>query len=101
MGLPVSPLCDRERVEVAKSQLVFLERVVRPCYNALKLLAPNTAGLALQLVDEACQNWERLYAPPSQIKQKEELPCATQAKQSPREPSFPTLQPAIFPLEEV
>lgn len=101
MGMPVSPLCDRDKVEVAKSQLVFLERVVRPCYNALKLLAPNTAGLALQLVDEACQNWERPYAPPSQIKQKEELPCATQAKHSPREQSYPALQPAMFPLEEV
>ena len=56
----VSPLCDREKVEIGKSQLIFLERVVRPCYNALRGLAPNSAALALQYVDEACHHWEVL-----------------------------------------
>lgn len=59
-GMPVSPQCDREQVEIANSQIAFLERVVRPCYNALRLLAPTTAGMAIGIVDQASERWSRL-----------------------------------------
>lgn len=98
-GMPISPQCDREKVETAKSQLVFLEHVVRPCYGVLELLAPNTASLALQLMDEASLHWERLQTqkhahPP------EHMQCAAQAKQ-PAESHFPLHSPGVFPLDDV
>ncbi|KAK9908731.1 hypothetical protein WJX75_002027 [Coccomyxa subellipsoidea] len=57
-GLPVSPLCDRERVDVPKSQLTFLEYVVRPCFEAVRSLAPETAAIALRNVEAGCRHWE-------------------------------------------
>ena len=57
-GLPVSPLCDRDRVEVPQSQLIFLERVVRPCYKALQTLAPIASAKALAFVEDARRHWE-------------------------------------------
>jgi len=56
--LPVSPLCDKERVDVPKSQLTFLEYVVRPCFEALRGLAPATAAAALRNVEAARRHWE-------------------------------------------
>jgi hypothetical protein len=54
----VSPLCDRERVDVPKSQLTFLEYVVRPCFEAVRSLAPETAAIALRNVEAGCRHWE-------------------------------------------
>lgn len=65
-GLPVSPQCDREQVNAAKSQIVFLERVVKPCYNAIKLIAPKSATLALQHVEQAKEHWEKVLAEEAQ-----------------------------------
>lgn len=39
MGMPVSPLCDRETTDWKKSQLVFLECVVRPVRTHINLPA--------------------------------------------------------------
>ncbi|CAL8461903.1 g1434 [Coccomyxa elongata] len=57
-ALPVSPLCDRERVDVPKSQLTFLEYVVRPCFEALRALAPETAAIALRNIEIGRRHWE-------------------------------------------
>ncbi|KAK9820126.1 hypothetical protein WJX72_006367 [[Myrmecia] bisecta] len=56
-GLPVSPLCDREKVQVPKSQMTFLDYVVKPSYEALKWLAPHTAERALHNIERAKQHW--------------------------------------------
>lgn len=58
-GMPVSPLCDRDKVEVPKSQLAFLTYVVKPTFEALKGLAPVTAGNALDNIDIAVRHWEQ------------------------------------------
>ncbi|DBA98108.1 hypothetical protein WJX77_006732 [Trebouxia sp. C0004] len=58
-GMPVSALCDREKVEVPKSQLAFLTYVVKPTFEALKGLAPVTAGYALDNIDTAVRHWEQ------------------------------------------
>ena len=58
-GLPISALCDRGKVEVPKSQLAFLTYVVKPTFEALKGLAPVTAGYALDNIDKAVQHWEQ------------------------------------------
>ena len=69
--MPVSPQCDRDKVEIARSQLAFLERVVKPCYLTLQTLAPNAAGVALHIMEEARAHWESLLCPAGQ---KEKLP---------------------------
>lgn len=58
-GMPVSALCDREKVEVPKSQLAFLTYVVKPTFEALKGLAPVTAGHALDNIETAVHHWEQ------------------------------------------
>lgn len=58
-GMPVSVLCDREKVEVPKSQLAFLTYVVKPTFEALKGLAPVTAGHALDNIEIAVRHWEQ------------------------------------------
>jgi hypothetical protein len=55
--MAVSPLCDRKRVDVPKSQVTFLDYVVRPCFEALKGLAPVTAAAALKNIDAAHAYW--------------------------------------------
>ncbi|KAL3132327.1 hypothetical protein ABBQ32_008905 [Trebouxia sp. C0010 RCD-2024] len=62
-GIPVSPLCDRDKVEVPKSQLAFLTYVVKPTFEALKGLAPITAGNALDNIDIAMRHWEQQVVP--------------------------------------
>lgn len=61
-GMAVSALCDRDKVEVPKSQLAFLTYVVKPTFEALKGLAPVTAGLALDNIDIAVRYWESQVA---------------------------------------
>lgn len=62
-GIPVSPLCDRDKVEVPKSQLAFLTYVVKPTFESLKGLAPVTAGKALDNIDIAVRHWEQQVVP--------------------------------------
>ena len=54
----MSPLCDRDRVDVPKSQLTFLEYVVRPCFEALRAFAPETAAVALRNIEAGRRHWE-------------------------------------------
>lgn len=35
LGLPISPLCDRKAHNLAKSQIGFIEFVVKPCFSVL------------------------------------------------------------------
>ena len=60
--MPVSVLCDRDKVEIPKSQLAFLTYVVKPTFEALKDLAPVTAGYALDNIEIAVQHWEKQVA---------------------------------------
>ena len=60
--MAVSALCDREKVEVPKSQLAFLTYVVKPTFESLRGLAPVTAGLALDNIDIAVRYWESQVA---------------------------------------
>ena len=76
----MSPQCDREKVEIARSQLAFLDRVVRPCYTTLQMLAPNSAGTALNIIEAARAHWETLLCPPGQ---KEKLPRVLQSTKDP------------------
>ena len=59
-GLPVSILCDRERNEVPKSQMTFLEYVVKPTFEAIQVLLPSGAAKALRNVEGGKQHWEQV-----------------------------------------
>lgn len=56
----MSPLCNKDKVDVPKSQITFLDYVVRPCFEALKGFAPATAAAALYNIDAAHAYWTQL-----------------------------------------
>ena len=56
----MSPLCDRHKVDVPKSQLTFLEYVVRPTFEALGDFAPTTSAAALRNIEAAKQHREHM-----------------------------------------
>ena len=66
--MPVSPLCDRHKVDVPKSQITFLEYVVKPTFEALRDFAPATAATALGNTEAARSHWER-----SQLRMRQQL----------------------------
>ena len=56
----MSILCDRERNEVPKSQMTFLEYVVQPTFEAIQVLLPSGAAKALRNVEGGKQHWEQV-----------------------------------------
>lgn len=56
-GLPVTPLFDREKVNVSISQAAFLQYVVKPCFEAMSPIAPRIFAKAMQHVDLNAQQW--------------------------------------------
>jgi hypothetical protein len=56
----VLPLHDRERANMPNSQLVFLNHVVEPCWEALAKVVPLAAGRALAQARVNRGHWEAL-----------------------------------------
>merc|ERR1711974_282342 len=48
LGIPVSPLCDRDNCRFAASQIGFIQYVVRPCYDLLAGVCPALEDSALK-----------------------------------------------------
>ncbi|KAK9815046.1 hypothetical protein WJX73_005831 [Symbiochloris irregularis] len=97
MGMPVSPLCDRETTDWKKSQLVFLECVVRPVFESLVPLAPNGASHALSSIEFSRSSWQSgsLSRPSSELS----LPNDSPAQPSVIMDKVPSS--SIFALEDV
>jgi hypothetical protein len=58
LGLPVSPLCDRESTDIPTSQIGFIQFIVHPTYELMAGLLPGVA----RLVDETstnCTSWHQ------------------------------------------
>lgn len=49
LGLTVSPLCDRENVDIVKSQIGFIDAVLFPLYEPLSKVLPNAKCVLTQL----------------------------------------------------
>ena len=49
LALTVSPLCDRENVDIVKSQIGFIDAVLFPLYEPLSKVLPNAKCVLTQL----------------------------------------------------
>ena len=56
-GLPISPFMDRTQPAVAKSQVAFIEFILRPLFGALCLLFPQTQP-CLQSLESNLKHWQ-------------------------------------------
>jgi len=61
-GLQVSPICDREKANPLKGQLVFATLFVRPTWEAVGLLCPRLSATALAHVGANAARYEKLLA---------------------------------------
>ena len=68
LGLPVSPMNDRERVVVSKSQTGFISLLVEPLFSAYSAFDPNATFLdeALDQLKKNASAWEVITAKGSQ-----------------------------------
>jgi hypothetical protein len=57
--LPISFLCDRNGTRVAKSQVMFINSIVKPCYKVLRLISPS-CQLFLDGIEENLKHWKKL-----------------------------------------
>ncbi|KAL8433689.1 hypothetical protein ACSSS7_003719 [Eimeria intestinalis] len=63
LGRTISPLCDRQsHAQLAKSQIGFLQHVVRPLFVELDSIGKQqkTIADALKNLDDNCDRWEKL-----------------------------------------
>jgi high affinity cGMP-specific 3',5'-cyclic phosphodiesterase 9 len=60
LGLPVSPMMDRETTIVSVSQINFIEFVVAPLYSAFSKMFPETQSMCVELVENRRIWQERL-----------------------------------------
>jgi len=61
-GLPVSPLNDRDKANPVKGQQVFCDMFVKPTFQIMAALAPNTAAKALAYAAENSERYEDFLA---------------------------------------
>lgn len=58
LGIPVSPLCDRDTVRFASSQVGFIQFIVQPTYALLAELVPNVETIILAPLASNLVIWE-------------------------------------------
>jgi hypothetical protein len=58
LGLPLSPLCDREATDIAGSQIGFIEFIVFPSYESLSSLAPRASDEGSSEIKRNKAAWE-------------------------------------------
>jgi len=58
MGLPVSPLCDRDSVKFASSQVGFMQFIVQPTFELLSPLRPRVKWVILREVEDNMEVWK-------------------------------------------
>ena len=59
MVLPVSPLCDRDIVEIPQSQIGFIDVIVIPNFEAMLHVFPKFAD-NIRNLEENKNNWKDL-----------------------------------------
>ncbi|KAL3938873.1 MAG: hypothetical protein SGBAC_006296 [Bacillariaceae sp.] len=57
MGLPVSPLCDRESTDRAESQIGFIQYVVMPAFKVMSKCIPKVEEVILPIIEDNLDFW--------------------------------------------
>eukprot|EP00300_Choanocystis_sp_HF-7_P009914 c16695_g1_i3.p1 GENE.c16695_g1_i3~~c16695_g1_i3.p1 ORF type:complete len:200 (+),score=39.78 c16695_g1_i3:71-670(+) len=63
LHLPISPLCDRQRTELANSQLGFLQHVVMPFLTTFTLVLPELNASVMPVARKNLTYWEYQKTP--------------------------------------
>lgn len=63
LGFAVSDSCDRGRSTISKSQIHFIEEVLKPCCSQISLLAPNFVNIIMPNVETSLEKWKAMGAP--------------------------------------
>ena len=58
-GLPVSFLCDRDKADVPKNQIVFIKSILSPNYEILIEIFPGLSHFKVNLEDNI-NNWVKI-----------------------------------------
>jgi len=58
LGLPVSPMCDRETTNIAQSQISFMTTFVKPCLDVLATLIPHAYDELIPTYEANLLHWE-------------------------------------------
>ena len=59
MNLPMSFLCDRETTNISKSQVGFINNIIRPTFQLVVALLPNTENL-MNCIEENLDKWNQV-----------------------------------------
>lgn len=59
-GLPISPFCVRENMNMPKAQLGFIDVFVKPTLLAFRPASPQFADMALQFLELTIEEWKKL-----------------------------------------
>jgi len=96
LGLPISPLCDRESTERAESQIGFIQYVVMPAFKVISKCIPKVEEIILPIIEDNLDFWileakrekgakkqeEEEEDPRSSKKVSPKLPVATEEEKS-------------------
>lgn len=57
LGLPVSPLCDRDTTDIPHSQVGFIQFIVQPTFETFAGLVPKVEAVCLERISENRTMW--------------------------------------------
>jgi calcium/calmodulin-dependent 3',5'-cyclic nucleotide phosphodiesterase len=60
LGLPISPMCNRQDTDLPTSQLGFIDFIVQPTFQALAMLLPRAKQVCLPELARNKEAWEML-----------------------------------------
>jgi len=67
MGLPISPLCDRNTTIMPDSQIGFIDYVIKPSFEVLALAIPTIGEHTLPVIENNLKYWNEQAAMSSEI----------------------------------
>mmetsp|Transcript_4361 Transcript_4361/g.6768 ORF Transcript_4361/g.6768 Transcript_4361/m.6768 type:complete len:109 (-) Transcript_4361:448-774(-) len=59
LGLPISPLCDRETTCKAASQKGFIDYIIRPSFEVLEKYVPEIGNVVMPIIDDNSSFWQK------------------------------------------
>ena len=59
MGLPISPLCDRDTLKREESQINFIKFLIQPTFGLLGDIIPRVKDELMPAVDNTLEYWKQ------------------------------------------
>lgn len=78
IGLPISPLCDRDAICIPKAQKGFIQFFIIPWFEAMsKMVCAKTFDIPLKHLKENLKYWEKRFEEVESSKKKDQLNIGT------------------------